>query len=275
MHDSKTGTARRSTMPTEVEVNQTPGAEIRRLREEKGIRAVDIQRISETIKLRKKCTDFGITHATLNDIENEHSVPNVRKMFSLAASLEVPLESILALYGVAPAEVKEYYDHPHAQETGIEVLNPFFAVPFDIPFDFRRTGPIAIDVSHWPTLPEPIRGRMDPSRYSYAWVGIEDTGMGDLVPAGSLIEVDRSQSRIEVSTWSTIRERPIYFCWTKDGHRCSWCEEVPNEVVLVPHPASQVPIRCYRTPRDARVIGRVTYAWVPFTRFEAPPSPRG
>ena len=270
MQDSDRGTARRSTAPTEVEVNQTPGAEIRRLREEKGIRAVDIQRISETIKLRKKCTDFGITHATLNDIENEHSVPNVRKMFSLAASLEVPLESILALYGVAPAEVKEYYDHP--QKTGIEVLNPIFSVPFDIPVDFRRTGPIAADVSHWPTLQEPIRGRMDPSRYSYAWVGIEDTGMGDLIPAGSLIEVDRSQSRVEVSTWSTIRDRPIYFCWTKDGHRCSWCEEVSDGLVLVPHPASQVSVKSYRTPRDARVIGRVTYAWVPFTSFEAPPA---
>src|ERR1700722_12068415 len=87
----------------ETAMNQTPGTEIRRLREEKGLRAVDVQRISDSIKLRKQCTDFGISHATLNDIENEHSVPNVRKMFSLAASLEVPLESILALYGVAPA----------------------------------------------------------------------------------------------------------------------------------------------------------------------------
>ena len=259
-------------MPTsEEEVNQTPGAEIRRLREEKGLRAVHIQRISETIKLRKKCTDFGISHATLNDIENDHSVPNVRKMFSLAASLEVPMESILALYGASPIEVKEYYDHPHSEETGLQVSNPFFAVPFDIPFDVRRTGPIATDTSHWPTLPEPIRGQVDPSRYRYAWVGIEDAGMGDLIPAGSLIEVDRSQPRIEVSTWSTIRDRPIYFCWTKDGHRCSWCEEVPSELILVPNPVSQLPVRYYRAPRDARVIGRVTHGWVPFTRFEVLP----
>jgi transcriptional regulator with XRE-family HTH domain len=268
--------AGRPTMPAgEAEVNQTPGAEIRRLREERGLRAVDIDRISETIKLRKKCTDFGISHATLNDIENEHSVPNVRKMFSLAASLEVPMEAVLALYGVAPSEVKEYYDHPYSGKTGIEVLNPSFTVPFDIPFDFRRTGPIATDVSHSPALPEAIRGRVDPSRFSYAWVGIKDTGMGDLVPAGSLIEVDRSQSGIKVSRWSTIRDRPIYFCWTKDGHRCSWGEEVPGELILVPHPASQVPIKCYRTPRDAKVIGRVTYAWVPFARADVAPPPRG
>src|SRR5215813_14899310 len=89
------------------EINRTPGDEIRRLREERHLRSADIQRISETIKRQKNCADFGISHATLNDIENEHSVPSVRKMFSLAVCFRVPLEFILELYGASPDDVKD------------------------------------------------------------------------------------------------------------------------------------------------------------------------
>jgi hypothetical protein len=63
---------------------KSAGQRIKDLREERGLRPADIHRISEAIKRQKNCPGFGITHASLNDIENHHSVPSVRKMFSLA-----------------------------------------------------------------------------------------------------------------------------------------------------------------------------------------------
>jgi transcriptional regulator with XRE-family HTH domain len=268
MQDSNAPIERRPPSPiAEHTINHAPGAEIRRLREEKGIRPVDVQRISETIKTRKNCSDFGISHATLNDIENEHSVPNVRKMFSLAASLGVSLDSILALYGAAPADVKQFYDG--ASETAdVHAIKVPFEVPFDTPFDARRTSPVGAEARKWPTLPDVVRDRVSPSRYGYAWIGTEDTAMRGLIPPGSFIEVDRSQNIVVAATWSTVRDRPIYFCWTRDGHRCAWCEESEGELILIPDPASQTPVRFYKAPREARIIGRVINAWVPFVRAD-------
>jgi transcriptional regulator with XRE-family HTH domain len=245
-------------------INSEPGKEIRRLREDRGLRAIDIERISENVKLQTKCQDFGISHATLNEIEKENSIPNVRKMFSLAVALRVPLNDILALYGAHPENVPEFFEAGPG-EISREPFNPAFGTPFDIPFDFRRTGPIgSSDIASWPGAP--LRGKLDPSRFSYAWVGTKDDSMADLIPGGSLIEIDRDQREIEMTAWSTLRSRPVYFLWTKDGYRCSWCEEDKDsdELALLPHPASHAPLKRYRR-RDTwvRVIGRVRHAWIP------------
>ena len=252
----------------QFDVNQTPGAKIRRLREERGLRPSDIQRISEMIKQRRGSPDFGISHATLNDIENGNSLPNVRKMFSLAVCFRVPLETILECYGVSPGDVKQYYEPPLIQEIPVATDDAAFILPFDMPFDSRKTGPVDGQVRDWTALPTPVQGHVDLSQFSYAWVGLEDQTMMDLIPAGSLVEIDRAQKIIESGPWTSIRDRPIYFCWTKDGFCCSWCEQHDQELVVLPHPLSPASARSYRSARDARVIGRVVFAWIPFVPLE-------
>jgi transcriptional regulator with XRE-family HTH domain len=247
----------------ESDLKGKPGSQIRRLREERGLRPVDIQRISETVKIRKECADFGISHGTLSDIENENSVPNVRKMFSLAVCFQVPLEHILALYDASPSDIKQHYESL-PEGTHIEAMEPSFAIHFDTPFDLRRTAPVVAAGAQVPDLPPALRARLDSSRYSYAWVGTEEDEMAEMIPGGSLIEIDRSQSSIEMADWSSLRERPIYFCWTKDGYHCSWCEEAEYDLVLLPHPASGAKAKRYRKPREVTLIGRVVHAWVPF-----------
>jgi hypothetical protein len=185
-------------------------------------------------------------------------------MFSLASSLQIPLESILTLYDADPGEVKNYYDRPDPEGTRIAPLDSAFVLPFDRAFDFRRTGPIDGDIMQWQGLPYTLRERLDATRYKYAWVGTEDDSMADLIPPGSLIEIDRNQTNIEVANWSSLRERPIYFSWTRDGYRCSWCEAVDDELVLLPHPASHAQVMIFRTRRESTIVGRVTFAWVPF-----------
>ena len=256
------------------EIDRTPGDQVRRLREERGLRPVDIQRISETVKQRRDCADFGISHATLSDIETGHSVPHVRKMFSLAVCFQVPLAHILALYGVAPDDVLLYSMEPGLPAPGTEELRQEFVLPFDSGFDLRRTAPVICDSRQWSALPDPLRTRIDPSVYSYAWIGTQDGAMADMIPGGSLVEVDRNRRQVDASDWSSLRERPIYFCWTRDGYRCCWCEEDEHELTLLPHPASHVRLKRYRKPREASIIGRVTYAWVPFGTAEVRPELR-
>jgi transcriptional regulator with XRE-family HTH domain len=256
--------------------NLSPGAQIRRLREERGLRPVDIQRISETVKLRKNCADFGISHGTLNDLENENSVPNVRKMFSLAVCFQVPLEYILTLYDASPGEISAFCQNPAVEESHeparIETIDESFIVQFDTAFDVRRTSPLLGNDSALRSLPLAIRSQLDPTRYSYAWVGTEDGDMADLIPGGSLIEIDRRESTLKTVKWTSLRSRPIYFSWTKDGYRCSWCEENERELVLLPHPASGAQARRYKKPREMTLIGQVVHAWVPFGTANQSPS---
>jgi transcriptional regulator with XRE-family HTH domain len=248
----------------EREKGHAPGEEIRRLREARGLRPVDVQRISNLVTRGKNCADFGITEVTLAEIENEQSLPNVRQLFSLAACFEVPLKSILALYGVDPAEIHAYHDAARDVETQIATVGRSFVLPFDNGFDVRHSAPITGDVLQWAGLPDVLRSRLDPARYKYAWIGAQDDAMAELVPAGSLVEIDRNQTKIEVGSWPALRDRPIYFCWTTEGYRCAWCELADDQLLLIPHPLSHTPVRVYRTPREAAIIGRVTFGWVPF-----------
>lgn len=244
-------------------ISSTPGNQIRRMREERGLRPVDIERVSESIRQRRGHPDFAINHATLNDIENQHSLPNVRRMFSLAVCFRVPLEQILSVYGASSEAARQFWSDVEPDATRIESLDSAFVAQFDKSFDLRRTGPFEMDITHWPSLPDTLQNRSDPANYCYAWVGMQDTTMADLIPPCSLVEVDRSQNIVEHSAWLTLRSRPIYFCWTKDGYRCAWCERHGDELVLLPHPVSDAQVKRYRG-KEATVIGRIVHAWITF-----------
>jgi hypothetical protein len=114
-----------------------------------------------------------------------------------------------------------------------------------------------------------LQQRLDPSRYRYAVVGLKDDTMGELIPPGSLVEVDVTQDVVEVSDWRSMRERPVYLIWHADGHSCCWCQIEGRELTCLPHPVSRQPVRRFKVPREASVIGRVTKAWLPFEHYQA------
>ena len=70
-------------------------------------------------------------------------------------------------------------------------------------------------------LPPALRKRFDPRRYRYAVVGLKDDTSGDLIPPGSLVEVDVLQNAVQVFDWRSMGERPVYLVWHTDGHSCS------------------------------------------------------
>lgn len=251
--------------------NMDSGKWIRELREERFVKSSDIERISRSIADVKGNADFYVSHSTLADIETG-SVPSIHKLFSLAACLKVSLEELLLVFGIDLNEVRQFAGHPEPGVPRLDVPESRepafrFQLNFDAGFNSRETSLLKLNPQELGTLPPALRKRLDPRRYRYAVVGLKDDTMGELIPPGSLVEVDVMQNAVQVFDWKTIRERPVYLVWHTDGHTCCWCQMEGKELTLLPYPLSRQPVRRFKVPREASVIGRVINAWLPFEQL--------
>ncbi len=247
------------------------GKWIRELRDERLIKSSDIERISRSISDSKGNADFYVSHSTLADIETG-SVPSIHKLFSLAVCLKVSLEQLLLVFGIDSNEVRQYAgqieaDVPRPQTAEVGGPGFRFQLNFDSNLASHETSLLRLNPQELATLPTALRKRLDPRRYRYAVVGLKDDTMGDLIPPGSLVEVDVMQNAVQVFDWKTLRERPVYLVWHTDGHSCCWCQLEGKELTLLPNPLSHQPVRRFKVPREASVIGRVVNAWLPFQQL--------
>ncbi len=242
-----------------------PATIIRELREERFIKAIEIERISRSISEAKNNPDFYVSHSTLADIENG-SIPSIYKIFSLAVCLRLPYEQLLLAFGVDPQQVEQYAGPQDQSRTDLEPTDLRQAARFELHFDtrvnLRETSLLDQELPESALIPQSLRKRLDPRRFRYALVGLEDDSMSDVVPAGSLVEVDREQNRVETFEWSSLSQRPIYLVLHEMGYSCCWCQQDGAELILLPHPASRYPVRRYKTPGQANVIGRVMHVWL-------------
>ena len=248
------------------------GKWIRALREERLIKPSDVERITRTVADAKRNSDFYVPHSTLADIESG-SIPSIHMLFSLAISLKVPLNELLLLFGIDSKEINDF-----ALASGSEAIQPElrsapaptnepsfrFALNFDTKLAAEETTLLRLRPQDQAGLPAALMTKVDPVRYRYAVIGVNDDSMGDLLPSKSIVQIDTSQNTVRVFAWQTLRERPIYLIWHTDGHTCCWCQADGRELTLVPHPLSRQPVRRFKMPREANVVGRVTNAWLPF-----------
>jgi len=259
----------RETMAGGIEADKMEaGKWIRTLREERMIKPSDVERITRTVADAKGNADFYVSHSTLADVE-AGSVPSIHKLFSLAICLRVPLNELLLLFGIDAEEIVAYESTsgpdaltllaPPAREPAFR-----FQLNFDTNFGTEETTLLRLQPQDLEKLPPFFQGRADPVRYRYAVIGSKDDGMADLLPPRSLVEIDTAQNTVQVFAWRTLRDRPVYLVWHSRGHTCRWCQVDGRELTLVPHPASRQPVRRFKMPREATVVGRVTYAWLPF-----------
>ena len=242
------------------------GSWIRKLREERFLRAREIERLSRMIVEATGNPDYYISHASLADIE-AGTVPSIYKIFSLSCFLGIPYDDLLHIFGVNPQDTVLFSAPLDAAKTALvparvkedSDLPP--RVSFSHQSRTEETSLFPIRPEDWPALPLGLF-KFDSQRYRYAFIGLKDDTMGELIPPGSLVEVDTCQNVLQTPGWRVIRERPIYLVWNANGYTCCWCQQERGELVLVPHPSSEQPVRRFKTPRDATVVGRVTAAWV-------------
>src|SRR6266446_3009564 len=247
------------------------GKWIRELREERFVKSSDIERVSRSIADGKGNADFYVSHSTLADVETG-SVPSIHKLFSLAACLKVSLDDLLLVFGIDANEVRQFIgpvESSLARSESSEARGPSFRfqLNFDASLNRHETNLLKLNPQELAVLPPALRKRLDPRRYRYAVVGLKDDTMGDLIPPGSLVEVDVMQNAVQVFDWRSMRERPVYLVWHTDGHSCCWCQLEGKELTLLPYPLSRQPVRRFKVPREASVIGRVINAWLPFDQL--------
>jgi hypothetical protein len=244
------------------------GSWIRKLREDRFLRAREIERLSRRIVDATGNPDYYVSHASLADIE-AGAVPSIFKLFSLSCFLGISYEELLHVFGVDLSRTIQFAPPPDPTKTALVPLDlkgdrsPADRPTFGSQGSDAHTSLLPASPEKWPSLPLNVF-KFDTERYRYALVGSGDDSMGELIPPGSLVEVDTEQTHPERSGWRALRDRPIYLVWYADGYTCCWCQQERGELTLVPHPSSQQPVRRFKTPRDATVVGRVVAAWMPF-----------
>lgn len=235
----------------------TAGEQIRRFREERGLRPADIERLTQRLAADLKNPDYAVPHATLNGIE-AGSTPTIYKLAGLAASLDLPMDKLLLIYGI---------DRPHgdsdspliATRLEMDAEEVSLAIAVD---GLAETSIVPVESPLCRLLPARIRGKLgSPARFSYAVIGLNEDILADILPGGSFVEIDRQQNAVSRSAWRSLLQRPVYCLWHSEGHVCCWCDQIGNVITIVPHPLSRHRTRQLRTPRDVNVIGRVTNSW--------------
>jgi transcriptional regulator with XRE-family HTH domain len=232
------------------------------------IKPSDVERVTKTVAEAKRNADFYVSHSTLADIE-AGSIPSIHKLFSLATCLGVPLNELLLPFGIDLEESKAS-PAPAARQALTPQAAPGrepafrFQLNFDTNFSSEETTLLRLRPQCLENLPGFFQARIDPVRYRYAVIGAKDDGMADLLPPRSLVEIDTAQNTVQVFAWRTLRDRPFYLVWHGGGHACRWCQVDGRELTLLPHPLSREPVRRFKMPSEATVVGRVTNAWLPF-----------
>ncbi len=241
---------------------------IRKLREERFLKPTELERLSRAIAEAAGNSDFYISHGSLADIE-AGGVPSIHKLFSLSCFLRISYDDLLRVFGVNLRDAAQFAPPADPSETALIPTGPWenrpfpFRLKFSPQFAHDETTLLGPNAKEWPGFPIGAFN-LDVQRFRYALIGLKDDTMADLLPAGSLVEVDTEQNVPEALAWTALRTRPVYLVWHANGYTCSWCQQERGELMLVPHPSSQQRVRVYKTPRDATVVGRIVAAWISF-----------
>jgi len=231
------------------------GQQIRGLREERGLRPSDIERLSQRVADNMRNADYAIPHGTLNGIESG-STPTIYKLASLAAVMDIPIGNLLQAYGIDIAK------QAAEKELGARIecsANPQGLLGSEL---FAETQFLHGDARLWRLLPRGIQERVrNPAQFSYAIIGSKDDILWEILPGGSFVEIDRNQTKVVRFRWTSLLQRPIYCLWHGEGHVCCWCDQTGNVITTIPHPLSRQRSRQYRMPREVTLIGRVTNSW--------------
>lgn len=257
-----------------IEVSRDPmntGLLSKRLQTEHLPKPAEIEQISRSIAKEKGNPEYYISPAAWSQIKRG-TTPSIYKLFSLAVCLRMPYERVVQAFGVDLEQAGSNGFGPDRAELvriNLQELGFSFQLSLDTQFDTRRTNllqPATINREH---LPGPLLDRLNPSRYRYVLLGLDDDSMGDLIPPGSLVEIDPKQTMIESFAWRNVRERPVYGVRHGEDYSCTWCQQDGRELTLLPHPLSRLPVRRFALPQNAEVIGRAVSVWFfqPLTRI--------
>jgi hypothetical protein len=244
-----------------------PGDWLRELREELHLTRVGVERLTSESASRVANERYRIRRGRLADIEDGHSPPDIFEVASLSECYNVPYPAVLHAFGIALREAQHLLPPPSAISPPQQ---PWSFTDTDRPFSLSFETSISFDSTRLVTesaeelgIPGPVRREIDDTIYRFGVIGIHDDTMGELVPPGSVVVIDKSRNTVEMRDWKSIRERPIYFVWHENGYTCSWCFLTRDTLFVVPYPTSHQPVMIFKMPRAASILGQVVHVWPP------------
>ena len=244
-------------------VQHNGGQRLRALRETLGYRMRDVELASNQIARRFDSEEFAIPPSRLSDIETKGIIPSIFRLYSFAAIYRREYRELLSFYGLEldgiSADIS--FGHPqksHLSEALSNVTQVRMPTRLDPGFSLQKTTDLRRAIEQWGTVPMAYLELFADDKYTYGYIGSEDSAMYPILPPGSFVQVDESRNKIEEGVvWRSELERPIYFVEMRDGFTCCWCSIRRDSIVLQPHPLSGVPVRVLRYPQEAEVLGQV------------------
>ncbi len=237
------------------------GRRLRELRQRLGLTVRDVQRASEKLASKHRNPNLLINKARLSDIESKGVLPNLYKLYALAAIYKQGLGDLLSLYGVdansLPSDMADTRIPTTRLVGSVEISAVRMPVQLEPVFDLRETTNLGRLIAKWGTLPLSLLSAFENSKFTFGYIGTEDWTMFPVLQPGSFVQVDESKRRIEEGSWASEYDRPIYFVETRTGFACAWCSVEGGNLVLQPHPLSGQRVRLFRYGYDAEIIGQV------------------
>ncbi len=241
-----------------------PGEQLKEIRNRLGVTTREVEELSRRIAQESGNDEFSISNAWLTQVENGSSVPSIYKIFSLSAIYRTRFSDILRIFNVDPDDIARYQlDLPQQNTTlvALELPDPKkpvrFPVRFDPGFSLEKTSLISRMVEVWGEVPISLIQKLDVRHCQYGYIGVDDFTMDPILRPGSFVQIDTDLNRVQPSAWRTEFDRPIYFVELRGGYACSWCEVGGSQITLLPHPLSGRPVRRFRYPDEAEIVGQV------------------
>lgn len=240
------------------------GWRLRRIRERLNLTLRAVEEATLEIAESERYSEYIVSVARLNQIENDGSLPSIYKLYSLAVVYGMSLSQVAGLYGINTGKMEEHRARLPMERTRVlsaEVGDPGRSIHFPIRFDagFRpeKTAFLSRLIEAWGEIPVGLLGRLDLKKYRYGYIGFADRMMVPLLRPGSIVQIDPSRRRIANQGWQTENDRPIYFLELRYSYECCWCFQRGRDVTLVPYPLSPCGPRTVRIPDEGEILGQV------------------
>jgi transcriptional regulator with XRE-family HTH domain len=251
------------------------GQRLRALREKLGLTVRNVEAISSRIAAKHQNDNFVLPLSRLSDIEAKEVVPNIYRLYSLAAIYGSDLRELLNWYGIdvnqlAADSALAQAPNSHLMEAAGFMTAVNMPVQWNSEFDPLRTANLGPMIEKWGLVPLAFLRQFAGRRYSYGYIGMKDFTMYPILLPGSFVQIDERRNKVAEEPWRSEYERPIYFVETRDGYRCCWCSLSDKQITLQPHPLSKEQVRILRYPQEAEVIGEVVGVAMRLGRSQVP-----
>jgi transcriptional regulator with XRE-family HTH domain len=230
---------------------------LKQLRQIAGLTTRQVSEQTNWIATQSGNQAYAVSASWLSRLERGRSVPNLYVLESLGRVYGQEMRSMLRILGLSSEGVSV---ESNGGQTGVRPLRMKERRAENVLQELLGTtskgaktmllGGSALGA--YPFGPE------NGQHYLYGYIGAEDMTLYPLVLPPTIVQINTAERRVVGSRWQCELERPIYFCETRTGYLCSWCERRSNTLTVLAHPLSPRLSQSFELPKDIEIIGRVT-----------------